>query len=188
MKKFFYSLLAVAAISVVTVSCSGKKDQASSVSEMTSKIENCTNPDSLKAYVSEAEQYVQKLVAEGKVDKAKEYLDKIEPVVKEKAPALAATFDSVKSLVDKVPSSASEAADQAKEQANDAVDQAKEQGAAAVDSAKSAISDAADATKAKAEAAVSDAADKVSDAAQNVADKATDAAKDAASKVTNLVK
>ena len=90
MKKLLLSIAVVAALCAATTSC-GKS--ADSTASMKSKIENCTNTDSLRAYVEQAKAYADKLVAEGKVDEARKYLAELEPVVKSKAPALYLTFE-----------------------------------------------------------------------------------------------
>ena len=84
MKKVIFSVAVVA--TMVFAACSGEKKVQDEASSMQSKIENCTNPDSLKAYAAQAQAYYQKLVAEGKVDEAKAFLDKVEPTIKEKVP------------------------------------------------------------------------------------------------------
>ena len=87
MKKLILSV-AVTAVALM-VACTGKEQAKKEDGGIMAKIENCTNTDSLKAYVEQAKAYAQTLVSEGKVDQAKEFLAKIEPVVKQKAPALA---------------------------------------------------------------------------------------------------
>ena len=136
MKKLLLSIAVVAALCAATASC-GKS--ADSTASMKSKIENCTNTDSLRAYVEQAKAYADKLVAEGKVDEARKYLAELEPVVKSKAPALSGALSTVESTLDKV-----------KENASDKADEAKNSAAAAVDSAKSAVGSAAEAVKDKA--------------------------------------
>ena len=79
MKKLLLSIAVVAALCAATASC-GKS--ADSTASMKSKIENCTNTDSLRAYVEQAKAYADKLVAEGKEDEARKYLAELEPVVK----------------------------------------------------------------------------------------------------------
>ncbi len=65
MKKLVLIGALAAVLAVGSVSCS-KKDSAADVSALTSKIENCTNTDSLRVYVGQAKAYAQKLVKEGK--------------------------------------------------------------------------------------------------------------------------
>ena len=121
MKKLVLIGALAAVLAVGSVSCS-KKDSAADVSALTSKIENCTNTDSLRVYVGQAKAYAQKLVKEGKVDEAKEYLAKIEPVVKEKAPALAGTLSTVETALDKVGNAVGDKTQEAKDAVSDAAD------------------------------------------------------------------
>lgn len=172
MKKILLSIAVVVALGVTAVSC-GHKSEADTTATMKSKIENCTNPDSLKAYVDQARAYADRLVAEGKVDEAKKYLAAIEPVVKEKAPALAGALSTVENALDKVGDAAADKAADAKASAT-----------AAVDSAKAAAGSAADAVKEKA----SDVADAAKDKFNAAKEATADAAKDGADKVKDLLK
>ena len=170
MKKLLLSIAVVAALCAATASC-GKS--ADSTASMKSKIENCTNTDSLRAYVEQAKAYADKLVAEGKVDEARKYLAELEPVVKSKAPALSGALSTVESTLDKV-----------KENASDKADEAKNSTAAAVDSAKSAVGSAAEAVKDKA----ADVASAVKEKKQDVKEGAADAAQKGADKVKEILK
>ncbi len=170
MKKLLLSIAVVAALCAATASC-GKS--ADSTASMKSKIENCTNTDSLRAYVEQAKAYADKLVAEGKVDEARKYLAELEPVVKSKAPALSGALSTVESTLDKV-----------KENASDKADEAKNSAAAAVDSAKSAVGSAAEAVKNKA----ADVASAVKEKTQDVKEGAADAAQKGADKVKEILK
>ena len=170
MKKLLLSIAVVAALCAATASC-GKS--ADSTASMKSKIENCTNTDSLRAYVEQAKAYADKLVAEGKVDEARKYIAELEPVVKSKAPALSGALSTVESTLDKV-----------KENASDKADEAKNSAAAAVDSAKSAVGSAAEAVKDKA----ADVASAVKEKTQDVKEGAADAAQKGADKVKDILK
>lgn len=170
MKKLLLSIAVVAALCAATASC-GKS--ADSTASMKSKIENCTNTDSLRAYVEQAKAYADKLVAEGKVDEARKYLAELEPVVKSKAPALSGALSTVESTLDKV-----------KENASDKADEAKNSAAAAVDSAKSAVGSAAEAVKDKA----ADVASAVKEKTQDVKEGAADAAQKGDDKVKEILK
>ena len=170
MKKLLLSIAVVAALCAATASC-GKS--ADSTASMKSKNENCTNTDSLRAYVEQAKAYADKLVAEGKVDEARKYLAELEPVVKSKAPALSGALSTVESTLDKV-----------KENASDKADEAKNWTAAAVDSAKSAVGSAAEAVKDKA----ADVASAVKEKTQDVKEGAADAAQKGADKVKEILK
>lgn len=192
MKKLILSVAIVAGVAMMA--CSSADKTAEKASAMTSKIENCTNPDSLKAYVSQANEYVQTLVKSGKIKEAQEFMAKIEPVVKEKAPALAGTFTAVEAAIGKVADNAKDAATDAAEQTKDAVsdsidskvEAAKEATAEAVDNATDAVKDkAAQATDAVKDAA-KNVADKTTDIAKSAADKAGDAAQKAADKLKGL--
>ena len=183
MKKLVLIGALSAVLAVGSMSCS-KNDSSAEASAMTTKIENCTNPDSLQAYIAQAKAYAQKLVQEGKVDQAKEYLAKIEPVVKEKAPALAGTLSTVENALDKVT-----------DVVGNKVDDAKDATATAVDSIGSAAASAKDAVCAKAgevKDAVATKADEVKNAAADKVDKAKDAAagvvQEGADKVKDLLK
>lgn len=188
MKKILLSAAFVAALTLG--SCAGK-DASSTIgnaSDFKAKIENCTNPDSIQAYVAEAKAYVQKLVDDGKVEEAKKYLDQIEPVVQQKAPKLAGAFEAVKSLVDKVPGAAADAIDKAKEAASEAGDSLSSTAENVKDAAAETIEDVKNAVSDK----VSDAKDavtqKASDAANAVSEKATDIKDAAKEKVNDLLK
>lgn len=162
MKKVLLSVAVVAA--AMFVSCTSSADKAErSTSDFKTKIENCTNPDSLTVYVNEAKAYAQKLVAEGKIDEAKKYMAQIEPVVKEKAPALAGTFDTVKEALDKVPGAVADKTEEVKDAVSD---KAEEVGAAVSDKA-------------------SEVTDAVADKAGEVKDAVVDKTKDAAAAVSN---
>ncbi len=101
MKKILLTCVALAALA--TVSCSHKESAAdAAASTLTTKIQNCTNPDSMKAYVEEAKAYAARLVSEGKVDEARKYLEKVEPVVKKYAPSLAGVVTTAENAADKL--------------------------------------------------------------------------------------
>ena len=176
MKALFVSA-AVAALTLFgACSSADKADKAEST--IASKIENCTNTDSLKAYVEEAKDYVVKLQQEGKLDEAKKFLDKIEPVVKEKAPALATAFTAVQGALDKVGDVASTNVDSLKTAAVDSVNSVVD---AAKDSVASAANAAVDAAKAKA-------ADAANAAVEQGKAKAADAVNSAAAKAADKIK
>lgn len=162
-------LLPVALVAMMVLgACNGKTASTTgdTAADFKSKIENCTNTDSIQVYVTQAKDYIQKLVDEGKIDEAKKYLAEIEPVVQEKAPKFAAAFETVKTFVDKVPTTGENVADQAK----DAV-------SAAGDSVAAVASDAKDAV-----------VDKAADITKAVGDKATEVTEAAKDKVTDLLK
>lgn len=188
-------LTAIVAFALAATSCGSKTSEQVSTSDMKTKIENCTNPDSLKVYVDQAKDYAKKLVDEGKIDEAQKYLDQIEPVVKEKAPALSSTFDAVNTALGKVEEVAYDKFDKAKEAASvagdsvssaasNAAEGVKEAAGDAVEKAKDATEDAAQ----KAKDATVDAAKKAKDATVDAAHKAKDATEDAAEKAKEKVK
>lgn len=166
-------LTAIVAIALAATSCGTKQTGEVSASDLKTKIENCTNPDSVKIYVGQAKDYAKKLVDEGKTDEARKYLDQIEPVVKEKAPALSSTFDAVNAALGKV-----------KEVAGDKAEEVKESAPAATDSVKNGAADIAE----KAKEAASDAAQKTKDAAEKAKEAASDAAQKGADEVKDLLK
>lgn len=175
MKKLVFT--ALVALALAATSCGTKSAQEISTSDMKTKIENCTNPDSLKVYVEQAKDYAKKLVDEGKIDEAQKYLDQIEPVVKEKAPALSGTFDAVNTALGKV-----------KDIAGDKFDQAKEAASAATDSAGSAVSNAAQGVKEAAVDTYNKAKDATTDAVETAKDATSDAAQKSADKVKEILK
>ncbi|PWB08880.1 hypothetical protein C5O25_03100 [Paramuribaculum intestinale] len=163
------------------VACTGKQQADKEDGGIMAKIENCTNTDSLKAYVDQAKAYAQTLVSEGKIEQAKEFLAKIEPVVKQKAPALATMLTSAESALDKVESAVGETADSTKQAVTDSVGNK-------IDAAKQTISNKASATVDKATDAVENAAGKASDAVGKAADKTADAVNKATDAVKDKLK
>lgn len=150
------------------------------------KIENCSDPDSLKIYVEQARDYATKLEAEGKGSEAEAYLNELLPAVQQKDPSVATYFEELKSKakeeiqeakegVDSVANSvadkAKEAGENVKEAGENAVNAAKEAGANAVDAAKEKGAAAVDAAKEKGAAAVDKTKEKASEAVQKGADK-----------------
>lgn len=167
MKKILL-MVAVAAVAVLGACSGGKESKAVEANEnaVISKLQSCTNPDSLSVYVDQAKAYAQKLVNEGKVDEAKAYLDKITPVVQEKAPALVSTLETVKSAINKLPGVVTDSTkstvatvadsiaakgedlkDATVKGATDVYNSAKEKGAQGIEAAKQGVSDAADHAK-----------------------------------------
>ena len=179
MRKLILSV-AVATVALM-VACTGKQQADKEDGGIMAKIENCTNTDSLKAYVDQAKAYAQTLVSEGKIEQAKEFLAKIEPVVKQKAPALATMLTSAESALDKVESAVGETADSTKQAVTDSVGNK-------IDAAKQTISNKASATVDKATDAVENAAGKASDAVGKAADKTADAVNKATDAVKDKLK
>lgn len=183
MKKLVLIGALAAVLAVGSVSCS-KKDSAADVSALTSKIENCTNTDSLRVYVGQAKAYAQKLVKEGKVDEAKEYLAKIEPVVKKKAPALAGTLSTVETALDKVGNAVGDKTQDAKDAVSDAADSI----GSAASQAGEAVADKAGELKDKAADKAGELKDKAADKLQQAANATSEAAQQGAEKVKDLLK
>ncbi|MDE6158289.1 MAG: hypothetical protein K2K22_08475 [Muribaculaceae bacterium] len=183
MKKLVLIGALAAILAVGSVSCS-KKDSAADASALTSKIENCTNPDSLSLYVDQAKAYAQKLVKEGKIDQAKEYLAKIEPVVKEKAPALAGTLATVETALDKV----GDVVGDKTEDAKDAVSAAADSVGSAASQAGEAVADKAGELKDQAADKAGELKDKAADKLQQAANATSEAAQKGADKVKDLLK
>ena len=87
MKKILLTVAVAAAI--MTVGCNTAADREEKAEQtLKYKIENCTNPDSLKVYVEQAKSYAAKLASEGKSDEAKKYLDDLTPAIDKAAPSL----------------------------------------------------------------------------------------------------
>ena len=176
MKALFLSA-AVAALATFAA-CSSSEKAEKTESSLASKIENCTNTDSLKAYVEDAKAYVAKLQSEGKLDEAKAFLEKIQPVVQQKAPALAGAFTAVQTSLDKISGVAAEQADSAKQAVADSV-------AYKVENAKDAIGDAAQNAKDAVSEKATEVVDKSKEAVSNAAEKTKEATSDA-DKIKNL--
>lgn len=159
MKKLiiYVAVLAVASLAA----CSGNKQNEAKTecSSIYTKIENCTNPDSLKVYVDQAKAYAQKLVDEGKIAEAQQFLNKITPTVEQKAPALAGVLTTAKETLAKIPGQAT-------------------------DSLKNAVTNAVDTLGAKA----SDVKDAVTDKTKEIASDVKDAAANTYNDVKNGTK
>lgn len=163
MKKLFLSIAIIGA--ALLGSCSAEKKAEDKGAELKAKIENCTNPDSLKIYVQQAKEYADKLVKEGKDEAATTFLNDVTPAVEAKDPTAAATFlgldlkaktdsaidatkeaaknlaDSVGSNADKVKDAVSEKAGDVKNAAKDAVNSAKEKTAEAAQAGADKVKD-----------------------------------------------
>ncbi|MCC8070974.1 MAG: hypothetical protein LIO90_04135 [Bacteroidales bacterium] len=189
MKRILLSMAVIG--SLMFVGCSSAEKAERNERDIAKKIEATTNPDSLKVYVNDAKTYVEGLISQGKTAEAQAYIDSIAPVIKDKAPELLTTFDTVKTSLGI--EEAKEKADSLKDAVTDSIkakaDAAKDAASTAVDNAKDAASQAVTDAKNAAAEKVSDAADKastaVSNAANDAAAKATDAAKGALDKLNN---
>ena len=161
-------LLSIALVGVaVMVSCSTEKKAEDKGAELKAKIENCTNPDSLKVYVEQAKDYAEKLIKDGKDDAAQAFLNEVTPAVKDKDPMAAVAFTGL----------------DLEAKADSAFEAAKESAKNLADSTSKAVSDKVDA----ASKAASDAKDKASDAVDAAKAKAADAAQAGADKVKDLM-
>lgn len=174
MKKIFLSF-AVAVLTVAGISsCSStaKNETEDEGAALKAKIENCTDADSLRVYVEQAQAYVLKLQEEGKAEEAVAYLNEVAPVIEEKDPTVASYFQELKSK-------AEEGVNEAVEEAKDAVVEA---GEAVVDSAKNkaaeVVETAKEAGKAAVETAANNAVEKGKEAVSNAAQKGADKVKD----------
>lgn len=193
MKKLFLSVAIVAALAMA--SCQTKAEKAAEeaaapeVTEFTTNLSKCANEADAKSLVAKAQEYVEQLVKEGKLDEAMDYVDKIIPAVKDKYPTLAAGLEAAKAQVSKAEAklqAAEEKADSLKEVATEKADslkeaaekEAKEKAKEATEAAKDKAKDAASSAVDKAKDAVGSAADAVKDKATEVAKKGSDAVKD----------
>lgn len=167
MRKLILSVAVLAAMA--TVSCvSTEKRAEDEGAALKAKIENCTDPDSMKIYVKQAQDYADKLVKEGKDDAANAFMQEVVPAVQAKDPVAAASFAEL---------SAKEAVDSLAAAAKDKALEVSDTVAAKVGDAKDAVKDAAAAAK-----------DKTVEVAGNVKDKTVEAAAAAKEKTANAVK
>ncbi|MCM1153655.1 MAG: hypothetical protein NC328_08395 [Muribaculum sp.] len=188
MKKLFLSM-AVALIAAGAFTSCGSKASTEATDEgdaLKAKIENCTNSDSLRIYVEQAQTYAQKLEADGKGAEAEAYISAITPVIQKKDPSVASYFEELKSKakgeVEKAKADADSVANAAvdgakkvgedvKDAGKDAVSAAKDAGENAVNKAREKGSQAVDAAKNAGENAVEKGKEKTSEAVQKGADK-----------------
>lgn len=173
MKKLFLSIAIVGA--VMMAACSAEKKAEDKGAELKAKIENCTNPDSLKIYVQQAKDYADKLVKEGKDQAATDFLNEVTPAVKAKDATAAIGLTGIG----------------LEAQADSALESAKDAAKNLADSTKSAVSNVKDAAADKINAAKDAAAEKVNeakDATQNAIDAAKEKTADAAQKGADKVK
>ena len=63
--KLIITSVATAALALTIVSCSTQERAQHSEMSLASKIENASNPDSVKAYVNSAKEHIDKLIADG---------------------------------------------------------------------------------------------------------------------------
>lgn len=187
--------MAVAFMAAGALTSCGSKAATEGADEgeaLKAKIENCTDTDSLKMYVEKAQEYAQKLEAEGKGEEAEAYLNKIVPAVQEKDPSVLSYFEELKA---KAKAEVNEVKESADSIASDAVEGVKEAGANAVEDVKNAGNaavekgaNAVNAAKEKGAEAVNSAVDKGANAVEKGKEKASDAVQKGADKVKNLLK
>lgn len=152
------------------VSCSAEKKAEDKGEALKAKIENCTNPDSLRVYVQEAKDYAAQLVKEGKDKAAESFLNEVTPAVQAKDPSAAAAFTGLSleakadSAIQAAKDAAKTAVDSTKAAVSDKVQQAKDAVSDKVSDAKDATKDAIDAAKTKTAEAAQTGADKVKEA------------------------
>lgn len=180
MKKLVLVFALAGALLAGSTACSKKGDASSEASAMATKIENCTNTDSLQLYVAQAKAYAEKLVREGKAEQAKEYLAKIEPVVKAKSPAAASALSAAGQIIDKAVESVKDGASTATDAVQDAANKTGDK----INEAADAVSDKANEVK----DAAADKANEVKDAATEKAAEVKDAAADKANQAADAVK
>lgn len=167
MKKLFLSAALVAA--VMMASCSAEKKAEDEGNVLKAKIENCTNPDSLKIYVTQAREYADKLIKDGKDAAAETFLSEVTPAVRAKDPAAAISLSALdlKAKADSTfeanKEAAKELADSTSKTLGEKVDEITDATGKAVDKAKDKVSDAAEKAKEKTAEAAQAGADKVKD-------------------------
>ncbi len=160
------ALIAAGTILLANAACSKSAEKSGNdEANLATKIENCTNPDSLKIYVDEAKAHAQHLIDEGKLEEAKQYLEKIESAIKEKAPTLTSILSSVKSALGQIPEAVENSADSLKSEASEktdsVVDKVKGRVATGVESVKAKSAEKFEEIKAKASEKTSDTKEKV---------------------------
>jgi len=168
MKKILFVVALMTAVS--TVSCSNTTNENGK--NLKSKIETCTNSDSLQMYVTQVKNHADSLAAAGKHEEAMKYLDEMGTAITKADPSLkdqlSATWESVKSTskaatdsvatavnnaVDSLGNKADKAKDKIVEKTGEAKDkvaekagEAKDKAGKALDRSKDAVKDAADKT------------------------------------------
>ncbi|MCD8387328.1 MAG: hypothetical protein LUD17_10630 [Bacteroidales bacterium] len=157
MKKLFLSLAVIASLCMASCGGSAEKAADQQATEVVDQINKASSEAEAQDIVSKAQAYVEKLVKEGKIQEAKDYLDKIKPTIEQKFPstapllekaqaaitaAAALTGDKTESVTDKAKDAASEAADSIASKTGQAVDAATDAATDAANKAKDAIKNA----------------------------------------------
>jgi hypothetical protein len=197
MKKLILPFLAVAALAMT--SCSSKSAEATdeTVDEgaaLKAKIENCTDPDSLQAYVQQAAEYAATLDPEA----AQAYVSEVVTVVSSNGTAATSSvsfLEALKAFADSTTCATIDNVTGVKSAAETAVESTVEAGKdaaqAAVDNAKAqavnAATDAAAKADAAAQAAKTAATNAANTAADNAKTKAANAIQSAADKAKNAL-
>lgn len=182
--KLIITSVATAALALTIVSCSTQERAQHSEMSLASKIENASNPDSVKAYVNSAKEHIDKLIADGDLVAAKAYLDSIQPVVEKKDPAMVHIFTPTKAEMAKAEAKAAaedaaeamrEGADTVASKASELLDKTTEAAKATAKNAADKGAEIVDKTKEKG----ADIVDKAKDKGQDLTEKAKDAVKKA---------
>jgi len=149
MKKLLIAVVIAAA--TMTGACSDKTAKTNCAeASLKTRIENCTNEDSLAIYLCMARDHARALVNEGKTDEARKYMDDLTPAFEKHrssiksqwkdalasiAKATDTTTDSIKAKSEAVKDAAAEKVDELKDAASEKFDKAKEGTKKAVNSA-----------------------------------------------------
>lgn len=183
MKKLILGVAVLAAM--LTASCGSTEKKAEDEgATLKAKIENCTDPDSMKVYVKQAQEYADKLVKEGKDDAANAFMDEVVPAVQAKDPVAAASFAELKAkeAVDSLAEVAKEKAAEVSDSVSSKVGQAKDAVKDAASSAKDKVAETASAAKDAATQKATEAAASVKEKTANAVQQGADKLKDAISK------
>jgi vacuolar-type H+-ATPase subunit E/Vma4 len=185
MKKLFLSMAVLASLSMVSCGGSDKAaegeaaegeaveavDESSEaipeVSALAEKAASVASSEEAQSLVTEVKDYVNKLIEEGRVDEAKQYLETVKSALAEKYPEVTSKIDQIDQIIGAASSATVEGAK---------------------DAAKQAAENVADDAKAKADEAVQNAKDKANESANAAVDKATDKANSAVNNAADKVK
>lgn len=165
MKKLILSFAVLAAMAAATSCSVSEKKAEDEGAAIKAKIENCSDPDSLRIYVKQAQEYADKLVKKGDDKAAAAYLDEVAPVIQAKDSSAVGVFDRLKA------------------EADSTLDKAADATKTAADSVAAKASDIKDKTV----GAAKDATEKTVEAAKDVKDKTVGAANDVKDKVKDAL-
>lgn len=158
---------------IMVTSCSSKTTEAQAVDEaakIQSKIENCTNPDSLVIYLQQAQDYYNKLQKEGNTEAANAFLNSFSSAVQQQVPDFSVETITVGDVVDDANQTVSDAQEAAENAVNDAKEAAENKVNEAKEAAENKVNEAKDAAKQKVDEAKDAAGQKVDEAKQKAAD------------------